>query len=112
MMWRESKVWIAVPRGERPGRHVPPGSAMGETGVINLDVYLEVDFWEAAPSAEGPVDLQNGLVVFVGDDEFRGERVPLLYDVAHWVTGGGLHLQLWGRFVFRPSKYDNRRVKT
>lgn len=43
------------------------------------------------------MDLQNRLVVFVGDDEFRGERVPLLYDVAHGVTGGGLHLQLWAR---------------
>lgn len=40
------------------------------------------------------MDLQDGLVVFVGDDEFRGEWVPLLHDVAHCVTGGGLHLQL------------------
>lgn len=59
--------------------------------------HLEVNIWEAAPSAEGPVDLQNRLVVLVGHDEFRGERVPLLYDVAHRVTGGSLHLQLWGR---------------
>lgn len=59
--------------------------------------YLKVDIWEAAPSAEGPMDLQNRLVVLVGDDEFRGERVPLLYDVAHGVTGGSLHLQLWGK---------------
>lgn len=61
--------------------------------------HLKVHIWKAAPPAEGPVDLQDGLVVFVGDEEFRGEGVPLLEDVAHRVTRGRLDLQLRRRGV-------------
>lgn len=58
------------------------------------DRHLKVHIWKAAPAAERPVDLQDGLVVFVGDEEFRREGVPLLEDVAHRVTRGRLDLQL------------------
>lgn len=43
------------------------------------------------------MDLQNRLVVLVGNDKLRGERMPLLDDVTHGVTRGSLNLQLWGR---------------
>lgn len=48
------------------------------------------------------MDLQHRLVVFVRNDEFRGERVPLLYNVPHCVAGGSLHLQL------REGLWENR----
>lgn len=55
---------------------------------------LKVNIWKAAPPTEGPVDLQYRLIVLVRNDEFWGERVPLLRNVPHRVTGGRLHLQL------------------
>ena len=58
------------------------------------ETHLKVNIWEAAPSTEGPMDLQHRLAVFVRNQEFRGERMPLLYNVPQCVTGGGLHLQL------------------
>lgn len=60
--------------------------------------HLKVHIWKAAPPTEGPVDLQDGLVVFVRNEEFRGEGVPLLDHVAHRVTRGSLDLQLRRRF--------------
>lgn len=58
--------------------------------------HLKVNIWKAAPPTEGPVDLQYRLIVLVRNDEFWGERVPLLRNVPHRVTGGRLHLQLCG----------------
>lgn len=40
------------------------------------------------------MDLQYRLTVFVRNDEFRGERVPLLYNIPYCVTRGSLHLKL------------------
>lgn len=69
--------------------------------------HLKVHIWEAAPAAERPVDLQDGLVVFVGDEEFGGEGVPLLEDVAHRVTRGRLDLQLHTMTVFEGETVNH-----
>lgn len=67
------------------------------------ETHLKVNIWKAAPSTEGPMDLQYRLSVFVRNDEFRRERVPLLHNIPHCVTRGSLHLQLreesWERRV-------------
>lgn len=57
------------------------------------------------------MDLQDGLVVFVRNEELRGEGVPLLDHVAHRVAGGGLDLQLRGGFG-RAAGYQGIRSQT
>lgn len=59
------------------------------------------------------MDLQDGLVVFVRNEEFRGEGVPLLDHVAHRVTRGSLDLQLrrgFSRVSVYPHKNATLRV--
>lgn len=85
-------------RGLNRGTPSPPLRCEQFIGSLRLaGPHLKVHIWEAAPAAEGPVDLQDGLRVFVRDEEFRGKRVPLLDHVAHRVTRGRLDLQLGRR---------------
>lgn len=80
-----------------------PDNLIAVFGSTNLKVHI----WKATPSAKGTVDLQDRLRVFIGDDEFRGEGVPLLHDVPHRVSRGGLHLQLKKTTFFKSHKFDS-----
>lgn len=102
-MPRRASPWRVVSGSTRPAA-VPLWPVYSEVCTWPDDRHLKVHIWKAAPPAERPVDLQHGLVVFVGDEEFRGEGVPLLEDVAHRVSRWRLDLQLcrmtvWGEIL-------------